>query len=54
MEPTDFLTSAVAKVTTFAGTYTTQALVVIGVAVAIGLGIWGFKKLLKLFRSHAG
>lgn len=53
-EPTDFLSTAVTKISDFATSYTTQALVIVGVAVAIGLGIWGFKKLVKLFRAHAG
>jgi len=51
-DPT-FLESAVSTITDFGASYTPQVLVVIGVAVAIGLGIWGFRKLVGLFRSQA-
>lgn len=52
-DPT-FLESAVTIVTDFAGTYTGQVLSVLGIAVLIGLGVWGFRKLVKLFRAQAG
>lgn len=47
------LEGAVAKITEFAASYTPQVLIVVGIAVAIGLGIWGFRKVVGLFRSQA-
>jgi hypothetical protein len=51
--PPDVLDGAVTTVTGFAGEYGTQVLVVLGISVAIGLGIWGFMKLVGLFRKSA-
>lgn len=51
--PADVLEGAVETVSGFAGEYSTQVLIVLGFSVVIGLGIWGFMKLVGLFRKSA-
>lgn len=51
--PPSVLDGATTALEAFAAEYGGQVVVVIGLAVAIGLGIWGFLKLVGLFRKSA-
>lgn len=54
MEPTvSLLDQATALIGDFAAEYTPAVLVVLGLAVAIGLALWGFGRLTGLFRKSA-
>jgi hypothetical protein len=53
METTSFLQKGQLIITNFLGEYSTGALVIIGVGVVIGLGIWGTFKLIALGRKSA-
>lgn len=53
MPEVNILDGAVTALQAFAAEYTGQVVIVIGVAVLIGLGIWGFTKLVGLFRKTA-
>lgn len=54
MDPEDtILDGALAAIQGFAADYTPAVVVILGVTVVIGLGIWGFIKLTGLFRRTA-
>lgn len=47
------LEGAVTAIQAFAAEYTPQVIVVLGITILIGLGIWGFVRLVGLFRKTA-
>lgn len=53
MEPVSILDGGVAALQAFAAEYAPAVVVILGVTIAIGLGIWGFTKLVGLFRKTA-
>lgn len=51
-DPT-IIDGAVTALTAFAADYTPLVITILGVTIAIGLGIWGFTRLVGLFRKTA-
>lgn len=50
---TSILEGGQQAITSFAAEYTPAVVAILGVTILIGLGIWGFTKLVGLFRKTA-